>query len=143
MKKEDINALDEIHKGATMGMDAIHFTLDKVKDNKLSSVLEKLYQDYQDIATKIEAIYPEYDNGNPHETNAMNKVMTWYGIEMKTLTDKSNSKIAELILKGVNMGIIEGKKILNNKNIDKEVSDIVSNYILMQEKSVEVLKEYL
>lgn len=143
MKKEDINALDEIHKGATMGMDAIHFTLDKVKDNKLSSVLEKMYQDYQDIAAKIEAIYPEYDNGNPHETNTMNKVMTWYGIEMKTLTDKSNSKIAELILKGVNMGIIEGKKILNNKNIDKEGSDIVSDYILMQEKSVEVLKEYL
>ena len=41
------------------------------------------------------------------------------------------------------MGIIEGKKILNNKNLDKEVSDIVSEYVTMQEKSVEVLKEYL
>ena len=45
----------------------------------------------------------------------MNKVMTWYGIEMKTMFDKSNSKIAELLLQGTNMGIIEGRKLLNNK----------------------------
>jgi hypothetical protein len=47
----------------------------------------------------------------------MNKVMTWYGIEMKTMFDKSNSKIAELLLQGTNMGIIEGRKLLNNKGV--------------------------
>ena len=41
------------------------------------------------------------------------------------------------------MGIIEGKKILNNKEIAQDVNDIVSKYVAMQEKSVEVLKEYL
>ena len=73
----------------------------------------------------------------------MNKAMTWYGIEMKTMSDKSNSKIAELLLQGVNMGIIEGRKILNKKNIDKEVNDIISKYVTMQEESVEALKKYL
>ncbi len=143
MKEENINALDEIHKGACMGRDAIHFTLDKVEDNKLKEVLEKQYADYQSIATRIEEIYPQYNDGKPHETNAMTKTMTWSGIEMKTMTDKSNSKIAELLLQGVNMGIIEGRKILNQKKINKEVRDIVSKYVTMQETSVEVLKEYL
>ena len=32
---EDINALDEIHKGACMGKDAINFVLDKVEDDSL------------------------------------------------------------------------------------------------------------
>ena len=32
---EDINALDEINKGACMGMDAIDDILDKVEDKKL------------------------------------------------------------------------------------------------------------
>ena len=41
------------------------------------------------------------------------------------------------------MGIIEGRKILNNKKIDKEVSNIINNYVTMQEKSVEILKNYL
>lgn len=143
MKQENINALDEIHKGSCMGMDALKFVLDKVEDDNLKEVLQKEYQQYQNINKEIEDIYPKYNNDKPHETSAMNKAMTWSGIEMKTLTDKSNSKIAELLLNGVNMGIIEGKKVLNNKNIDKEVSNIISKYVEMQEKSVEVLKEYL
>ena len=140
---ENINALDEIHKGACMGIDAISFVLDKVEDEKMKKELEREYDDYQDIAKKIEELYPKYDEGKPHETNMMNKAMTWSGIEMKTMNDKSNSKIAELLLNGVNMGIIEGRKILNNKKINKEINDIVSKYVTMQEKSVEVLKTYL
>lgn len=143
MKNENVNALDEIHKGACMGMDAIKYTVDKVQDKKFKNVLKKQYEDYQTIAEEIEKIYPEYNDGNPHETSTMTKAMTWYGIEMKTFNDKSNSKIAEMLLQGVNMGIIEGQKILNNKSIDTKVSDIVSKYISMQEVSVEVLKEYL
>ncbi len=143
MKSENINALDEIHKGACMGMDAVSFVLDKVEDEKLKGVLEKQYADYQKIANEIEEIYPKYNDGNPHETGTMTKAMTWTSVEMKTMTDKSNSKIAELLLQGVNMGIIEGRKILNNKKIDQEVTKIIDAYVTMQEDSVEVLKNYL
>lgn len=141
--KENINALDEVHKGACMGMDAIHFILDKVEDESLKNCLDKQYKDYEKIKEKVEKLYPKYNNDKPHETSTMNKAMTWYGIEMKTFMDKSTSKIAELLLQGVNMGIIEGKKILNNKEIAQDVSEIISNYVQMQERSVEVLKEYL
>ena len=141
--KEDINALDEIHKGACMGCDALDFVMDKVEDDNLKQELEKQYNDYKNIAKRIEEIYPKYNEGKPHETNVMNKVMTWGEVEMNTLTDKSNSKISELLLNGVNMGIIEGKKILNNKNLNQEVTDIVSRYVTMQEHSVEALKQYL
>lgn len=143
MKEENINALDEIHKGACMRMDAIKFTLDKVKDEELKGVLEKEYEQYKEIAKRIEDVYPKYNDDKPHETNAMNKAMTWYGIEMKTMNDHSNSKIAELLLNGVNMGIIEGRKILNKKVIDEEVNSIIDTYVKMQEESVEILKQYL
>lgn len=33
---EDINALDEINKGCSMGVDVINYILDKVEDNKFS-----------------------------------------------------------------------------------------------------------
>lgn len=143
MKEENINALDEIHKGAYMGMDAIDFTLDKVEDNDLKEILNGYYNNYQDIAQKIEKLYPLYDNDEPHKTSTMNKVMTKSGIEMKTMNNHSNSKIAELLLQGMNMGIIEGRRILNQKKIDNKVRDIVSEYVTMQEKSVETLKNYL
>ena len=141
--KENINALDEIHKGACMGMDAINFVKEKIADEKFKKVLKKQYKDYEDIANKIETIYPKYNNDKPHKTSLMNKAMTWYGIEMETMKETSSSKIAGLLLNGVNMGIIEGRKVLDNKNIDKEVHEIVAKYVTMQEISMDVLKKYL
>lgn len=141
--KEDINALDEIHKGACMGKDAIDFVLDKVKDKNLVKELNREYKDYNAIEEKIDKIYPKYSDSDPHSTSPMTKAMTWSGIEMKTMTDKSTSKITELLLQGVNMGIIEGRKILNNKELNNEVHDIASTYVNMQEKSVEELKKFL
>ena len=142
-KENEINVLDELNKGACMGMDAIHFIIDKVEDEEFHKELERQYNGYKKISDRICELYPEYSNDEPHETNAMNKVMTWYGIEMKTLLDNSNSKIAELLLQGTNMGIIEGRKLLNNKNTDKEVEKLVSEYVKNQEEAVEKLKQFL
>ena len=69
--------------------------------------------------------------------------MTWYGIEMKTLMDSTTSKLAELLMQGTNMGIIEGRRLLNQKDTDPKVHEIVSEYVEMQESAVEKLKEFL
>lgn len=74
----------------------------------------------------------------------MNKVMTWYGVQMKTMTDDSTSKLSELLMQGTNMGIIEGRKLLNhNTNIEHDVKNILNDFVVMQEDSVETLKKYL
>lgn len=139
MDKNEINVLDELNKGSCMGMDAIHFVLDKVEDEKFKDVLIEQYEKYKSISNEINELYP----GEPHETNAVNKVLTWYGIEMKTIMDNSSSKIAELLVQGTNMGIIEGRKLLNHKEIDGKVHKLVQEYVDMQESSVEKLKQFL
>ena len=141
--KNEVNVLEELNKGACMGRDAIHFILDKVEDEKLKTELNNQYNKYKEISDKIVELYPEYSEKEPHETSAMNKVMTWYGIEMRTLLDKSTSKIAELLLQGTNMGIIEGRKLLNHKANDEKVHDLVQEYVDMQEDAMEKLKRFL
>ena len=127
-----------------MGTDAVACVLKKVEDKKLKKVLEDLHKKHENIIRRINKIYNKYNKDKaPHETNMMNKVMTWYGVEMKTFNDTSNSKIAELILQGINMGIIEGKKIYNSKKMDMKVKSIVKEYIDMQEEYVEILKKFL
>ena len=142
-EEKEVNVLDELHKGACMGMDAISFVLEKVEDKEFKSVLEKQFNGYQEVANKIEDLYPEYSEKEPHETTAMNKAMTWWGIEMKTMNDESTSKIAELLMQGTNMGIIEGRRLLNHKNVDKDVETLINEYVTMQEEDVENLKKYL
>lgn len=142
--EENINALDEISKGSYMGLDAIHFILNKVEDKGLEKVLKKQYKKYKQIKDEIEDIYKKYNQEDtPHKTNVLEKAMTWYGIKIKTFSDETTSKIAELLIKGTNMGIIEGRKILNNKKINKEVKAICQKYVQMGEEALEELKKYL
>jgi len=143
--ENEVNVLDELNKGACMGMDAIHYILDKVKDNALKEELDRQYREYKEISEEIVKLYPEYseEKEKPHETNAMNKAMTWYGIEMKTMMDSSTSKIAELLLQGTNMGIIEGRKLLNHKEVSEDINHLAQKYVSMQEKAVEKLKTFL
>lgn len=143
---EDVNVkvLDEINKGTTMGMEAIHFVSDKVGDERFKKVLDVEYGKYRDIANRVDNIYSQYSQDEPQETNIMNKMMTWYGINMKTMNDQSNSKISELLMQGTNMGIIEGRRLLNNNpSIDNVVKQILNDFVVMQEDSVETLKKYL
>ena len=143
MENQNLNILDEVNKGATMGMDAISFVSDKVVDSKFKGVLDTEYNKYKKISQRVNDLYDNYSDKEPHETNAMNKMMTWYGIQMKTMVDDSTSKISELLMQGTNMGIIEGRKLLNHKETDKKVNNLVKEYVDMQEDSVEKLKEYL
>lgn len=144
---EDINVkvLDEVNKGSTMGMDAIHFVSEKVADERFKKVLEVEYGKYKDITNRVNDIYTRYTTQKePHETNAMTKMMTWYGINMKTMTDQSNSKISELLMQGTNMGIIEGRRLLNNNpSVAPDVKKVLNDFVVMQEDSVETLKKYL
>jgi len=141
--KKEINVLDELNKGACMGQDAINFIIDKVKEEGLKKELEIQYNKYKKISDEISELYPEYSNKEPHDTSKMNKVMTWYGIEMRTLLDDSTSKLAELLMQGTNMGIIEGRRLLNHKSSDENINRLVREYVDMQEQAVESLKKYL
>ena len=144
MENQNLNILDEVNKGATMGMDAISYVSEKVKDNDFKQVLDTEYNKYKDISNRVNNLYDNYSSKEPHETNAMNKMMTWYSIQMKTMTDDSTSKLSELLMQGTNMGIIEGRRLLNqNQNIEPDVKNILNDFVVMQEDSVETLKKYL
>lgn len=146
MENQNLNILDEVNKGATMGMDAISYVSEKVEDNDFKKVLDTEYNKYKDISNRVNNLYDNYSSKEPHKTNAMNKMMTWYGIQMKTMVDDTTSKLSELLMQGTNMGIIEGRRLLNqnqNQNIEPDVKNILNDFVVMQEDSVETLKKYL
>ena len=144
MDNQNLNILDEVNKGATMGMDAISYVSEKVTDGNFKNVLDTEYGKYKKISQRVIDLYSNYTDKKPHETNAMNKMMTWYGIQMKTMTDDTTSKLSELLMQGTNMGIIEGRRLINqNPEADYDVKNILNDFVVMQEDSVETLKKYL
>lgn len=98
---------------------------------------------YGDILDSVNEIYKKYGT-IPKDDNPMTEVMAWTGIQMNTITDKSNSHIADMLIQGTTMGIIEGRKLLNqNPNIDQEVRQVLDTFVKMQENNVEKLKTFL
>ncbi len=145
MENNNLNVLDEVNKGATMGMDAISMINEKTHDAKLKETLQVEFNKYNKISERVNNLYSQFTTEKkPHETNKMNKMMTWYGIQMKTITDDTPSKLSELLMQGTNMGIIEGRRLLNhNQRIDDNVKNILNDFVSMQEDSVETLKKFL
>ena len=135
--------LTEVNKGIKMGMDSISNISDKVQDNQLKQDLQYQYNKYNEILNKVNNELSKYGEF-PQELNPMQKAMGWVMIEWNTMSDKSDSKISEMMLQGINMGIIEGVKLLHqNPNCETETKNILSEFVKFQENTVEQLKKYL
>ena len=135
--------LNELNKGLKMGMDSISNVSEKVQDDRFKQDLKYQYDEYNKILNEVNNELTNYDDF-PKELNPMQKAMGWMGVELNTISDKSNSKIAEMMIQGTNMGIIEGVKLLNqNPEADTEVKNVLNEFIKFQENTLEQLKKYL
>lgn len=142
---ENINLtiLNEIAKAAKMGLDSITFVSDKIEDEKMKEDLSSQYAEYGKILDKVNTQFEKYGE-IPDDEPMMDKMMAWTGVQMNTLTDKSNSHIAELMTQGNLMGIIEAQKLLNHSpEMEQEIKDILNEFITLQNNNIEKMKQYL
>ena len=129
----NLEALNEIHKGLVMGMESLSVISEKVGDQNFKDNLDYQYKQYGQILDRVNNLYTSYGH-KADDTGVMEKVMGWSAIQMQTIGDKSNSKISE---------IIKGVKLLNKGNLDNEVRDILDEFVREQENNVEQLKKFL
>ena len=144
-KDENINLtiLNEINKNAKMGMEAISFVIKKVGDENIKENLSFQFSEYGKILTKVNEQFDQYGE-IPDETPVSDKMMAWIGTQFNTITDKSNSKIAELMIQGGDMGIIDCQKLLNhNPMADEPVKNILNDFMNMQRNDIDKMKTFL
>ena len=140
---ENLKVLKELHTGAQMGIKAISYVSEKTEDDTFKRELSTQYNQYEDILNKVTDLYNTYGEV-PTTSNVKNDVMTWMGVQMNTMNDKSNSKLSEMLIQGTVMGIIEGRKILNNNpNVDEHIKSTLNEFVQLQENTVTRLKEFL
>ena len=143
MNDKDLEALNELNKGCSMGIDSLNDILEKASDKKFKKLISNLLDKYDILSNEINDLYNDVTDHDAKDTSEMAKMMTWYGIEIRTIMDSSDSKLSELIMQGLNMGIIEGRKYYNEEGIDKRIITLLKEYIDMQEEYVEKFKKYL
>lgn len=143
MENKNVHVLNEVHKGLVMGMESISVIQAKVGDRNFRDDLNMQYNEYGKVLDKINKQLKVSDI-KIADTNPGEKMMGWASIQMNTLMDKSNSQISQLLIRGNTMGIIEGRKLLNqNPDLNTDTKDILNEFVKIQENNIEKLKTYL
>ena len=141
---QEIDILKEISKDAKMGMDSLTTITDKAQDEKFKKILNNNQHDeYQNIFDRSQELLIQQGE-NYEDVPTMQKMMSWTGIQMSTMSDKSNSKLSELLIQGNDMGVVKGNKLLHgNEFTTPEIKNLLSDFIRLQEKNIDDLKKYL
>lgn len=65
-------------------------------------------------------------------------------INMQTLTDKTSSHIAEMLIIGSNMGVIDAVKNLKKyTGAEKDITNIMEKLLTIEENNVQQLQKFL
>lgn len=142
---ENINLtiLNEINKGAKMGMDSITYVSEKLEQEDMKEELSSQYSGYGKIVEKVNQLFEGYGE-IPNDAPAKDKMMSWMGVQMNTMNDRSNSHIAEMLIQGNTMGIVECQKLINhNPNAEDKVKNVLHEFMSFSQNNIEKMKEYL
>lgn len=143
MERDDtIKLLRECNAGIKMGVSSLDENLDKVSDTGLASLLKECKDKHEEIGNRTHSLLLEY-NEEGKEPNPMAQVMSWFKTNM-TLKDDMDSKIADVITDGCNMGVKFLHKYLNQyPKAEKKVRDIAKDLADIEEKLVIDIRPYL
>lgn len=143
---ENIEFLNYIYEVTDMGISSISTLLQtiKEKDNKIKKVLESILKGHEHF--KKEALnLIKKNKGNVKNPSLFAKAGSWMGIKMEISNDNSDSRIADMMIRGLDMGVIELDKRINNfdNNTDLKIKKIAKELKKFELDSIDILKEYL
>ena len=116
----------------------------KDKDNKIKKTLEDILKEYEEWKSNTKKYLKKHD-AEISENGMMAKMMAGMGIDKEVSADNSDSAIADMIIKGVSTGTVDMEKKLKqyrDEANEKEL-ELAEDFLKFQEKTIDILKEYL
>lgn len=135
--------LNKVYQNAHMASESIATVAQKVQDQNLLADLQTQHQQYTSITSKATT---ELANTNelPSEKGFMTQVSTWGGIQMNTMLDKSPDHIAEMMIQGSVMGIIDMTRTIKQySDIPQNIKALGYELVTIEENNVQRMKNYL
>ena len=137
--------LCEIYKNANMGEDSLCMLIGKVKDEKLRRDITCQLDTYAGYAQTAKNKLADM-NVKAKELSPIAKISSEISMAVSTMTDSSAQKLAELIIEGSTMGIVELKKQITaakNENAPEHIVNFANEVVTFEENSINRMKEYL
>ena len=135
--------LQNIVENARMGEDACNQLLSRTQDESLRQELMTEKEEYAAAARAAEEKLVNM-GVHPEPKGPMARMGMWMGMQMNTMMDKSASHIADMVIQGATMGVVELTKARNSlPDADAEAQGIAAGLIAKQQESIDRLKAFL
>ena len=143
MREDTIHLLKECNAGAKMGVESIDEILDKTETEDLKKILAISKVEHNEIIKRTGEILAK-NHIESNRPDAIAKFMSKMKTELKLMSGNADSKIAELMTDGCDMGIKSLTQYLNDYSTAEEsVKDLTGKLIRIEENTREKLKAYL
>ena len=126
----DAEMLNFIYQNSQMGVETLNQLIPMIDNEAFKKRIEAQLKESEQIHEEAKKLLNRhgYDEKG---IGALEKIMAYLMIDMKTLMDKSSSHIAEMLIQGSNMGIIDAVKRINQyeKEAEKEVTALMKRLL--------------
>lgn len=136
--------LNFIYQNSEMGVNTISQLIDIVKDEDFKNHIKSQYDEYREIHAAAQKLLNK--NGYDEKgLNAFEKIRAYLMINMQTLTDRTPSHIAEMLIIGSNMGIIDAIKNIKKyeQEVEPDILQLMKRLLRFEENNVQQLKKFL
>ena len=142
-ESSNIPVLNSIYRGAVAGRDAIDDLLPTTDDPIFISDLKAQKSQYvsisNDAAARLRAL-----GKAPEDASFIQKAGMKIGTKMNAMMNNETDHLAELMIKGSNMGILNMTKVLNGySSASPDVKGLAQQLNTAEQNNIERLKNYL
>lgn len=143
MSKDTIDLLKECNAGCKCATNSMEQVQPYLKDGKLKSLIDYYNQEHIKIGEECHTLLNQSREEEKDPTVAA-KVYSWISTEIKMMVNSEEAKIADIMVKGCDMGIKSLEKYLNQyQEADSKSRKLTEKLISLEEKFREELYAYL
>ncbi len=133
----------KLYQNVDMGLVGIDAIKDHIRGKDLKKLIKRQQNEYEKLKKDLSKLCKKYKVVD-QELGAFVKINSEVMVGVKTFMDKSDSKIAKLMMEGTNKGLIQLQELLNHyNNQDKKLVKCIKNIIEIEHKNNNELKEFL
>ena len=135
--------LEYIFQNSQMGVETINQLLGITEDDTFKTHLKAQVNEYETMNEWAKEKL-EQECSEAKGIDSFQKMSSKVMIRINTLKDKSPSHIAEMLIQGSTMGIIDAtKNIKKYSNADKDIIELAEKLLKFEQNNVERLKNFL
>lgn len=139
----NIELLNYIYQNAEMGKVTIGQLIDIAEEQSFKHSLQSQFREYNEIFDMADNKIKEFQEKSKG-IGAMTKLKTYIMINMNTIKDKTASHIAEMMIQGSSMGIVDiTKKLKEYNNAEPDIIELGNRLLKFEQQNIEEMKTFL